>query len=679
MNAKAKVSVPDASDIRTNLDLGIRWLARSQDEDGSWPGNYGGPMFLLPLYIITSHIIEQPLDATTRAQMVRYILAHQNADGGFGLHVEGASCVYGTVANYVGLRFLGVEANDDAARLAREWLHQNGGPLGSASWGKFFLALLDLYPYDALNPIAPELWLLPESLPFHPSRLWCHCRMVYLPMSYLYRRRCFAPNTPLIEELREELYPQGYDQVNWAKGRTTVNSTDNLVPQTSLGRTANALLLSLEQKYPEPIRQRAIEFVLHQIDREDKNTNYICIGPINKLLNTLVWFFEDPRGAELKAHRARLSDYLYEAKDGVLMQGYNSSRLWDTAFTVQALLGCDPELWKDHIDTVVRAADFVGNNQVHEDVCDHASAFRHASRGGWPFSDQPHGWPISDCTAEGLKASLVLLEAQRQGHLPSASYPQGDGHLKQRLKDAADLILSMQNEDGGWATYELCRGPSWLEKLNPSDCFREIMIDYSYVECTSACMQALAAFTLEYPEYKKADIRRSITQGQSFLFSQQRSDGSFEGSWGVCFTYGTWFATAGLRAAKVPTSHPALVRAADFLESKQRPDGGWGESLQNCLTRSYDPDTESQVVMTSWATMALIACGRVRSPAVARAITFLNARRLPDGTYPDEKIAGVFNKTCAIHYDNYLKIFPLWALANYQRAVSRSRPSLDVA
>ena len=27
----------------------------------------------------------------------------------------------------------------------------------------------------------------------------------------------------------------------------------------------------------------------------------------------------------------------------------------------------------------------------------------------------------------------------------------------------------------------------------------------------------------------------------------------------------------------------------------------------------------------------------------------------------------MFNKTCAIHYDNYLKIFPMWALALAQR------------
>jgi len=138
----------------------------------------------------------------------------------------------------------------------------------------------------------------------------------------------------------------------------------------------------------------------------------------------------------------------------------------------------------------------------------------------------------------------------------------------------------------------------------------------------------------------------------------------------VCFTYGTWFGVAGLRAAKIPTNDPALVRAARFLESKQRTDGGWGESIKNCVTRSYDPDTESQVVMTSWAVLALIGCGRAKAPEVTRGITFLEQRRLDDGSYPNENIAGVFNKTCAIHYDNYLKIFPVWALGAYQKAVS---------
>jgi hypothetical protein len=29
----------------------------------------------------------------------------------------------------------------------------------------------------------------------------------------------------------------------------------------------------------------------------------------------------------------------------------------------------------------------------------------------------------------------------------------------------------------------------------------------------------------------------------------------------------------------------------------------------------------------------------------------------------------MFNKTCAIHYDNYLKVFPLWALGEARKHV----------
>ena len=31
----------------------------------------------------------------------------------------------------------------------------------------------------------------------------------------------------------------------------------------------------------------------------------------------------------------------------------------------------------------------------------------------------------------------------------------------------------MQNRDGGFASYELVRGPSWLESLNPAEVFGE--------------------------------------------------------------------------------------------------------------------------------------------------------------------------------------------------------------
>lgn len=37
-------------------------------------------------------------------------------------------------------------------------------------------------------------------------------------------------------------------------------------------------------------------------------------------------------------HQYRVSDYLWLAADGMKMQGYNGSQLWDTAFSLQAIM-----------------------------------------------------------------------------------------------------------------------------------------------------------------------------------------------------------------------------------------------------------------------------------------------------------------------------------------------------
>ena len=90
----------------------------------------------------------------------------------------------------------------------------------------------------------------------------------------------------------------------------------------------------------------------------------------------------------------------------------------------------------------------------------------------------------------------------------------------------------MQNINGGFSSYETKRGGTILEKLNPSEVFGvynimsyhmyiatyyvlkechcligDIMIDYTYVECTSAVLQALKHFTDNFPDYRKPEIQ----------------------------------------------------------------------------------------------------------------------------------------------------------------------------
>lgn len=51
------------------------------------------------------------------------------------------------------------------------------------------------------------------------GRMWNHCRMVYLPMSYLYGKRFVGPITPTVLSLRKELYTVPYSEIDWDRAR----------------------------------------------------------------------------------------------------------------------------------------------------------------------------------------------------------------------------------------------------------------------------------------------------------------------------------------------------------------------------------------------------------------------------------------------------------------------------
>lgn len=72
-----------------------------------------------------------------------------------------------------------------------------------------------------------------------------------------------------------------------------------------------------------------------------------------------------------------------------------------------------------------------------------------------------------------------------------------------------------------------------------------------------------------------------MSKAMKYIHASQRPDGSWFGSWGVCFTYATMFAleSLALNGETCETSERAR-RACSFIVSKQMPDGGWGESYE---------------------------------------------------------------------------------------------------
>ena len=642
---------------------GLDYLASQQEADGAWRGDYGGPMFLLPMYVAACHIGGRSIEAKTRDRMIAYLSATQDANGSFGLHAESSGCLFTTVLCYVAFRLLGLPADDQRVARARAFIHANGTALACASWGKFTLALLNLYEYDGLQPVLPELWLLPESLPFHPSRLWCHCRQVYLPMAHLYGMRARMPADDLTHALRRELYDRPYDSIRFADHRDSIAPGDVYAPTSFALKVVNLVLSRFERVHPRGLRKRALARLFDHIEFEDRATQFIRIGPVNAVLNTLVHFFQAPQSDATDRSFATLAGYLCDGHDGTKMNGYNSTALWDTAFAAQAIL--DTPLREAHRATLQRAHGFVVNNQVLENLPDYQRYYRHPCRGGWPFSDRAHGWPITDCTAEGLTAALMLQDAG----LPALA--------EDRILDAVKLLLGWQNRDGGWATYERQRGGRWLELLNPSHVFGDIMVDHSYPECTAASLYSLALWRRRLAarsERKSSDrlerkVSSAIHRGERFLRKSQRADGSWEGSWGVCFTYGTWFGVRGLRAAGAQDRDPALRRACEFLYHRQNADGGWGESGASCRERRYIASA-SHAVNTAWALLTLVAAGEARDPRCERAAHFLVTSQLDNGDWPRQSLSGVFNKTALINYENYRRYFPIWALARFAAAAT---------
>lgn len=626
------------------LRRGAVALTRQQADDGSFEGEVSWSPVLTAQYVLAWHAMGRRIAPERRANLLVYFERTRLPEGTWGLHEQGEPDVLVTTLVYIACRLLGIEKDEPTLRAAYAFIRREGAAPMMPIWGKVWLAIVGLHEWEGIHPFLPEVWRAPRWLPIHPSRYHAHTRLVSLAISVICGETWRASITPEILALRDELYPRGYDAVEID------------MPSTSL-QLGHRFLHALSRAQTRKRRARVLAELREQIRDELRSTYHMSLSPMSGLLDQLALHMADPEDSDLAIAGERFEGWIWEdAELGARVTGVRSA-IWDTSFAGHALAAAAPHIPEvgealAHIDTFLVSQQLRRSTRRDRDRIDPA--------GGYCFAGVWQGWPLSDCTAEAMLARIESKAAETH---------------RDELEHAARFVLRCQNTDGGFGRYESRRLAMPLDWIDPAALFRDAMTERSSVECTASCIAALSAFTHRWPESLiSSELERAIARATVLLRRMQRPDGSWTGTWGIHFVYGTMFGIRGLLAGGVPRHDPQVRRACTFLLERQRPDGAWGEHHSSAISDRYIEHEVGQVVQTAWAMSALLLAKEPDFVAIERAAQWLIGRQAPDGTWARQGPAGISSHGARVDYALYHQYFPLLALALYEtRRAERAR------
>jgi squalene-hopene/tetraprenyl-beta-curcumene cyclase len=582
---------------------------------------------------------------------VQSILQRQLPDGGFNIYPKGPTDLSATVKAYFALKLAGLDYNDLRLARARERILALGGIQAANSYVKVNLSLFDLFPRDQAPTIPPEMVLFGNFI--YEMSSWT--RAIVIPLSIVH---AFNPRRPV---------PAGFDlkELFIADGNVA-DGNMGFLPDRASFTWRNVFLrldifLKLWEKYgSKSLRQRAIRKAGQWMLEHTQHTDGVAaIYPpmmyVIMALDLLGYPPDSPERLEAQRQFDRLMvNDVAEGDERFFFQPCFSV-VWDTAIAAFAL-GEAPE--PPH-DALRRSADWLLTKEVRRKG-DWSVKRPKTEPSGWYFEFANEFYPDIDDTA------MVLLALNRS----SASRSEDQQAAEHR---AIRWLFDMQSKDGGWAAFDVDNDWRPLSFVPFAD--HNAMLDPPTVDITGRILEMLAAYG-----YTRGDKR--VEKAIQFIFSEQESDGSWFGRWGVNYIYGTFLVLRGLEAIGVDNLEPQIQQAAEWIRMVQNPDGGWGEtcgSYDDPDTRGVGPSTPSQ---TAWAMMGLLAAGDDRSDSVAKGVRWLLTHQQADGSWDETTGAGWkkqalytgtgFPRVFYLSYEMYRQYFPLLALTGYKRAMERA-------
>jgi squalene-hopene/tetraprenyl-beta-curcumene cyclase len=641
---------PGREEVERALARARDWLIARQDARGFWCGELEADT-TCESYIILVEAFLGRLGTDCVEGLARTIRGEAVEGGGWAQFPGGPADLSITCLAYLALKVAGDRPEAPHLRSARAVIERLGGVARANSYTRYHYALFGQIGWDEVPAIPPEMLFVPSRSPFSVYDMSSWSRTIFVPLSILYAKRavCRLPPERGVAELLEDAparptpAPAAVSPESGSFWTAFFQGTDKAV------RIAERLPGSARVR--QAAVERATAWMIERLEGSD-GLSAILPAMANAVLALRVLGYEESDPL-LRDNLAHLHDLILADDEGALRVQPCVSPVWDTVLASYALslAGVAPE-----DDALARAATWLVEKQTRGtgDWARHNAA----EPGGWFFEHRNPLYPDVDDTCMAL---MVLRRAR-------ASV----GAREQEASVARGLawMLGMQNDDGGFASFDRANDKEWLTKVPFAD--HNAMIDPSTADITGRVLECLAHFPAFVEtgtgEGGAAVVRRAV----EFLKRDQLTDGSWYGRWGVNHIYGTWQALRGLAAVGENREAPYIRRAVAWLRAHQNPDGGWGESIASYTdpqARGVGASTPSQ---TAWAVMGLLAGAGPHDRAVEQGVRWLVDGQDAAGTWAQALWTGTgFPKVFYLNYHLYRHTFPLMALAQYRAALER--------